>query len=201
MSPAEPTPASTLVRPTTGGYDFHEKGTMRAGSTGSDQPFERDGRLTVSASGARTILRFETDQASEEMTIRYETSRAFLERARLEQSFAAFDARFDPPQLILKAPLRVGDTWTNAWKSSGTTGTTKIRVDREELVRAFGKLTRGYVLVNTTTASGDAKGTTTSTSWYVPELGLDVKRISDFDGSYRGIAVKQHSERVLTSRP
>lgn len=174
---------------------------MRAGSTGSDQPFERDGDLTVTASGPRTTLRFQTEQASEEMTLRYEASRAFLERARLEQSFAAFDATFDPPQLILKAPLKVGDAWTNSWKSDGTSGTTKIRVDREEPLRAFGKLYRAYVIVNTTTASGDARGTTTSTSWYVAELGLDVKRISDFDGTFRGIAVKQHSERVLTSRP
>jgi hypothetical protein len=200
-TPAPATAAASLVRPQVGPYGFHDKGTMRAGSTGRDQPYERDGQLTVSESGVRTVQRFQTDQGSEELTLRYEQARAFLERARIEQSFATFDARFDPPQLVLKAPLKVGDAWANTWKSDGTSGTTKIRVDREEPIRAFGKLWRSYVIVNDTTASGDAKGTTKSSSWYVAELGLDVKRISDFDGAYRGIAVKQHSERVLTSRP
>lgn len=196
-----PSAAPRLVRPTTGRYGFHEKGTRRAGSGGQDQPYETDGSLTVSASGERTTLRFATDNGSEEMTLRYETSRAFLERARLQQSVASFDARFDPPQLILRAPMNLGDTWTNTWKSGATSGTTKIRIDREELVRAFGKVWRAVVVVNQSTASGEAKGNTSTTSWYVAELGLDVKRISDFDGTYQGIAFKQHAERVLTSRP
>lgn len=193
--------SSGLVRPATGKYGFHEEGTRRAGSAGQDQPYEDDGTLTVSASGAGTTLRFESDRGSEELTLRYEANRAFLERARLEQSVATFDARFDPPQLVLRSPLRVGDAWTNTWKANGTSGTTKIRVARNESVSAMGKTWSAFVLTNETTASGDAKGNTTSTTWYVPELGLDVKRVSDFDGTYQGIAYKQHSERTLTSRP
>ena len=189
------------MRPRAGKYGFHEKGTRRAGSAGQDQPYETDGTLTVSVSGQRNTLRFQTDQGSEELTLRYESDRALLERARLEQSFATFDARFDPPQMVLRSPMKVGDAWTNTWKADQTSGTTKIRVARKESVSAMGKTWSAYVIVNDTTASGDAKGTTTSTSWYIPELGLDVKRVSDFDGSYRGIAVKQHSERILTSRP
>lgn len=198
---SSPSTSPRLVRPTTGDYGFHEKGSRRAGSTGQDQPYETDGSLTVSASGERTTLRFATDEGSEELTLRYEASKAFLERARIEQSVASFDARFDPPQLVLRAPMKPGDAWTNKWTSNGTSGTTKIRVDREEAVRAFGRVWRATVVVNQTTASGDARGNTTTTSWYVAELGLDVKRVSDFDGTYRGIAFKQHAERVLTSRP
>jgi hypothetical protein len=194
-------PSDGPVQPARGSYRFNEKGTRRAGSTGQDQPYEQDGTLTVSASSARSTLHFETEQGSEEMTLRFERDRVLLERARIEQSIATFDAKFDPPQMVVRTPLRVGDAWTNTWKAGGTSGTTKIRVDREETVQAFGRSWRAFVIVNSTTASGDAKGTTTSTSWYVRELGLDVKRISDFEGSYQGVPFKQYSERILTSRP
>jgi hypothetical protein len=189
------------VQPATGRYGFHEEGTRRAGSTGQNQPYEHDGTLSVSESGARSTLHFETEQGSEEMTLRFEKDRVLLERARIEQSIATFDARFDPPQMVVRMPIKVGDSWTNTWKANGTSGTTKIRVDRQESIRAFGRDWRAFVIVNSTTASGDAKGTTTSASWYVAELGLDVKRVSDFEGSYQGVPFKQHAERVLTTRP
>jgi hypothetical protein len=103
--------------------------------------------------------------------------------------------------MVVRTPVKVGDSWTNTWKANGTSGTTKIRVDRQESIRAFGRDWRAFVIVNSTTASGEAKGTTTSTSWYVADLGLDVKRVSDFEGNYQGVPFKQHSERVVTSRP
>jgi hypothetical protein len=189
------------VRPATGRYAFQEKGTRRAGSAGQDQPYETSGTLSVSSSGPRTTLHFETEQGSEELTLRFERDRVLLERARIEQAIATFDARFDPPQMVVRTPIKVGDSWTNTWKANGTSGTTKIRVDRQESIRAFGKDWRAFVIVNSTTASGEAKGTTTSTSWYVADLGLDVKRVSDFEGNYQSVPYRQHSERVITRRP
>jgi hypothetical protein len=187
--------------PAAGKYRFHEEGTRRAGSTGQNQPFAVDGTLTVTHKNADVTLSFSSSQGEDEMRLRHETTRVLLTYVRLKQAVATFEGTFDPPQVVLRWPLRSGDTWTNEWKAGNTSGTTKITITREETIRAFGRDWNTYVIANHTDARGDAQGTTESTSWYAPELGLDIKRVSDFKGTYKGVPFDQRSERTLTSRP
>ena len=190
-------PAPTIPR--AGRYTIHVSGTRTAGSTGQPQPFEGDGTLDVAVSGADVTLDSDSPEGTEHLETRHTSRGVLLRRARIEQFTFTFDASFSPPQLIIRSPIRVGDDWTNDWTAEGTSGTSRFQVLREETITALGRSWRTFVIENRTTTTGDAKGTNTTTSWYSPELGLDLKRVSDFEGRYREVPFSQRSERVITA--
>lgn len=193
--------ASSPTVPKAGKYGFHEEGTRRAGTTGTDQPYETDGTLTVTRDGKATDLTFSSSEGEEEMDLRHEPSEVLLTHVRFRQGVTSFETTFDPPQVVLKWPVEVGQSWTNEWSADGTEGTTEITVARRETIRAMGRDWETFVIENHTETSGEAEGTQDSTSWYSPKLGLDVKRVADFEGTYQGVPFDRHSERMLTSRP
>ena len=100
----------------------------------------------------------------------------------------------------MRLPIAVGDTWTNTWTTGGVSGTSDFAIERREPIEAFGQTWDAVVISNHTEMSGDANGTQDSMSWYVVELGLDIKRISELSGRYQGIPFELHDERVLTAR-
>ncbi len=189
------------AQPKVGAYTFHEKGTRRAGSAGQSQPYEEDGTLNVSRSGSDATLSYQNSQGKEDMTLRFERDRVLLTHVMIQQSIGSFGGDLQPPPMVVRWPVRVGDSWSGSWTANGTSGKTSVRVDRSESMSAMGSAWKTYVLETTTTTTGQASGTTKVTSWYAPDLGLDLRRVSDFSGSYQGVPFQAHSDQVITSRP
>jgi hypothetical protein len=196
-------PGEGPPRPKVGRYTFHSQGSRQVGPGASPQPFDDNTTMDVSITGDDEIQRTQSGNGSAEIHLRFARDGLLLVRTRARSGAFQFDQTFDPPQLIVRWPLYVGEEWTGSFRSDkyDTEGTYHAHVLRRENAALVGRDLVTYVISSEVRTTGQLSGTIAATLWYSPEVGLTVHRITDADESYAGYPFKSHSEDVLTGTP
>jgi hypothetical protein len=90
-----------------------------------------------------------------------------------------------PPVLLRPRRLKVGTTWESIYQISGIVFQRRSKVVRREKVAVAGATVPTFVIQSEETLTGALHGDESSTAWWAPTLGVDV-RVEwhrNFDGS------------------
>ena len=219
-APASPSPTSPgsppgtgapqgptrVAVPATGAWRYHVEGTRKVGLAGSPQPVDEDVTTEVSRTGGtdeapEMRLYTRTGSGTEDDVRRYGAGQVEMLSTNLSGFGISFGGTFQPPQVLVRWPVRVGDAWASDWTAGDTRGHTSSRVTGE---RSFtlGSLTSTCSVVESTSdLSGDASGTETQAACWAVELGIAVEIETTADVTYQGVPVEIDEHRVLTARP
>jgi len=195
-----------LAVPATGGWRFRVEGTRRVGAAGSTQPFAEEVTTEVTRVGgtdtvAEIRLRTESDSGTEEYTRRHQPQLIELLATRLSAGLTSFGGTLDPPQLLIRWPLEIGDRWASDWSSGSTTGHSSSEVIGARDVTAAGRSWRCYDIRTDTTFTGDAQGEQHQTACWVPDLGMSIDDDQDYRGTYNGVSFEISSHTSLLATP
>ena len=199
-------PPDRVAVPTAGDWAYHVEGTRRFGAAGTDQPFAEDTTTRVARSGGseeapEVTLSSESGQGSQEERRRYGPTAVELLSTKLGGAGASFSGTFDPPQVLLRWPVQVGQSWSSPWSTGSTSGTTTTKVTGTRDVDVAGARHRCWVVRSDTTFSGEASGEQHRTACWVERLGMSVDTEEQFAGTYNGVPFDVRSRAVLRSHP
>lgn len=195
-----------VADPTPGAWRYEVEGTRKIGLAGSSQPFREDATAQVSRVGGtdkEPEMRVLTESgfATTEETRRYTSTAVDLLSLRASSAGLAYGGTFTTPQLLLRNPMRVGDTWTSRWRTEGTKGTTTATVTGTRTVTVAGRALRCYLIQRHTALSGDVAGTQQQTTCWVAELGMPALDDQQLQGTYQGVGFDARARMTLRSTP
>ncbi|MEW6474255.1 MAG: MMPL family transporter [Actinomycetota bacterium] len=203
---AGPTPSDRVAVPALGGWRYRAEGTRKIGLAGSTQPFNEETTTQVSRVGGddhTPELRLLTESGSGTVDERRRYGPAAVELLALRVSSAglAYGGTFTPPQLLLRWPTRIGDTWTSHWTTDDTRGSTTAKVVEERTVTVAGRTLRCYLVDRNTTFSGAVEGTQHQRSCWSRDLGMVADDQQEFQGTYQGVRFEGRAHLTLLSTP
>ena len=192
--------------PAQGAWRYEVEGTRTIGLAGSSQPFHEATTAEVSRVGGtdtapEMLVRTQSSFATTEETRRYSATAVDLLSLRASSAGLGYGGTFTSPQLLLRNPIRVGDTWTGNWRTEGTEGTTSAKVTGTRTVTLAGRDVRCYVVVRHTTLSGDITGTQEQRSCWIPHLGMPAEDEQQLHGTYEGVGFDANARMTLRSTP
>jgi putative drug exporter of the RND superfamily len=205
-APTGPAAPDRVAIPALGDWRYHVEGTRRIGLAGSTQPFNEDATTQVSRVGGddrAPELRLLTQSPSGTVDERRHYAPAAVNLLALKVTSAglSYGGTFAPPQLLLRWPVRIGDTWRSDWTTDDTKGTTTATVTGERTITVAGRTLRCFVVDRDTTLTGAVEGTQRQRSCWVPELGMVADDNQDFQGTYQGVRFEAHAHFTLVGTP
>jgi putative drug exporter of the RND superfamily len=205
-APAAPASAGRVAVPALGGWRYRAEGTRKVGLAGSTQPFNEEATTQVSRVGGddqtpELRLLTESGSGTVDERRRYGPAAVDLLALRVSSAGLVYGGTFTPPQLLLRWPVRIGDTWTSTWTTEDTRGTTTAKVVEERTVTVADRSLRCYVVDRNTTVAGAVEGTQRQRSCWAPTLGMVADDEQDFQGTYQGIRFEGRVHLTLLSTP
>ncbi|MEW6476960.1 MAG: MMPL family transporter [Actinomycetota bacterium] len=205
-TPAAPAGAARVAIPAAGGWRYRAEGTRKIGLAGSTQPFNEETTTQVSRIGgddhtAEIRVLTESSSGTVDERRRYGPAAVDLLALRVASAGLTYGGTFTPPQLLLRWPVRIGDTWTSQWTAEDTKGTTTAKVTGERTVVVAGRNYRCSVVERDTTFTGAVEGTQHQRSCWVPALGMVADEEQEFQGTYQGIRFEGRAHLTLLSPP
>lgn len=184
--------ATRVAPPAVGAWTYHLHGTRKVGAAGSEQPFDEDATTQVSRLGGTADspelrLRTDTNAGSQQYDRRYAAARVQLLATQQSSAALSYGGRFDPPQDLIRWPVRPGATWSSDWTLGTVQGHTDNTVQSNRTVTISGKTYTCYVVDSRSTFRGDAQGDQHTTSCWVAELGMVASEHETFQGTYKGV--------------
>jgi hypothetical protein len=211
--PAAPT-ASTTAAPSTSGlhapapgnWRYHLDGTRKIGLAGSTQPFSEDVTTAVSnvrSSADQTDVDLRTDSGSgtEQDRRRYSSSSIALLSTQRSGAGMSFGGTLQPPQVLLRQPAKVGDTWQTDWTTETLHGRSTSRVSGTRTVTVASSRYDCIEVTTDSTFSGDAEGSQHDVSCWITALGMIATADETFQGTFHNVPFEIHQRRALTSLP
>lgn len=204
--PARSTDPNRVAPPATGNWLYAVQGTRKVGAAGSEQPFQEDATTVVARTGGsdeapEVRLRTETNGGSQQQDRRYEPQRVQLLATDVSSAGIAYGGTFQPPQDLIRWPVRTGASWSSDWTLGSVSGRTETTVRGTREVSVAGTRYTCYEIFSRTTFRGDAEGTQTTDSCWVAELGMTAVERQVFQGSYNGVPFDSDSTATLKARP
>ena|GEM_PF-62937 len=205
-APGGPAGPARIAAPAQGGWQYHVTGTRKIGSAGSTQPFTEDDTTQVSQVGGTADtpeMRVYTQSGSgtQDDRRRYAPDAVTLDATQLSSSGVSYGGTLNPPQVLARWPLRVGDSWGGDFTMSGTQGHDQSKVIGERDVSVGGKPVHCYDVQTDTTFSGQAQGQQHQVACWAPALGMSIDDTVHYSGSYNGIAFDINQHNILTAAP
>jgi hypothetical protein len=205
-APTGPAAPDRVVIPALGDWRYHVEGTRRIGLAGSTQPFNEEATTQVSRVGGddrAPELRLLTQSGSGTVDERRRYAPATVDLLALTVTSAglSYGGTFTPPQLLLRWPVRIGDSWRGDWTTEDTRGTTTATVTGERTVTVAGRTLRCFVVDRDTALTGAVEGTQRQRSCWVPELGMVADDNQDFQGTYQGVRFEAQAHFTLIGTP
>jgi RND superfamily putative drug exporter len=203
---AAPTGPTRIAVPAVGAWRFHLEGTRKIGAAGSAQPFSEDATTQVSRVGgddrnAEMRLQTQSSNGSQDDRRRYQPDSVLMLSTQLSSSGMSFGGTLQPPQLIARWPLRVGDQWASDWTTGSVNGHTTGQVADQRLVTVAGRTFQCWDIKTDTTFTGAAQGQQHQTACWVPQLGMSVDDQVQFQGTYNNIPFDVNTHASLLATP
>lgn len=111
------------------------------------------------------------------------------------------DEDYKPPSIWVPARLKVGETWTQTSTAGERTERTTGEVLRRQTVTVGAGTFETFVIESFTELSGRSNGTHRSTTWFAPDLGLAVRKVSATDVTDSGAEFTSEMDLRLASLP
>ncbi len=146
-------------------------------------------------------LHTETSFATTDETRRYGSGSVDALSLKANALGLAYGGTFDPPQQLIRLPVRVGESWTSRWTAGGTRGETASTVTGTRSITIAGQRLDCYVVERTTTMSGDVTGTQRQRTCWLPTLGMPAVDEQELQGTYQGITFKARATMTLAEPP
>lgn len=202
-----PTPAgpTRITAPATGTWTYHLTGTKRL-LGGQPQPIDEPSPTTVTITGGtdeRPELRLATENSTytREDTRRFAADGVELLNTTFTASGTTFGGPLQPPQLLIRWPIAVGDTWTGTSTAGSTTITGTGQVLGERNVTTPAGTFHCWDVQLDATIEGTVQGEQHETACWVPELGMAVEINQSIRGTYSGFPFELTTQAVLQARP
>jgi hypothetical protein len=198
-------PPTRIVVPAVGTWRYHVTGTRKIGA-GNPSPIDEDSNTAVSRTGGtddapelRVLM--QTSTYTRDDTRRYAPDGVTLLATQFSASGAQFGGTLNPPQLLARWPLTVGDTWSGHSTAGSLTidGTGTVTGERDVTTPA-GSFHCWDVQLDAT-ISGSVSGEQHDTSCWVPQLGLPVESHQQLKGTYNGIPFEMNLDFTLLAMP
>lgn len=178
--------------PAPGEWRYHVKGRRSVGAAGSAVPFDEGAIARVtpvdeSARGAQIRVSLKTDFADSEELRRYTARRIEVLEQRVSAAGLGYGGKFDPAQVLLPDPLRIGKARSSTWTADGVRGRTEIVVVEIRRERVGGRVERCYLVERRTTMRGDVDGEQIQRTCWAPRLGMPITDDMRLSGTYRGV--------------
>jgi RND superfamily putative drug exporter len=204
-APNGPGGPTRISVPATGTWTYHVTGSRRLAG-GSPEPIDENSPTEVSRTGGTDDspeLRLYTSSSTftRDDTRRFGPGGVELLATTFTASGATFGGTLQPPQLLARWPLVVGDSWSGT-STAGTmtiTGTGRV-VGERDLTTQAGTFHCWDVQLDAT-ITGDVKGEQHETSCWVPELGMPVETTQQMSGTYNGIPFEVNLASALLTTP
>jgi hypothetical protein len=195
-----PPPATAAgLQPTTPGkYTYHLTGQ------GNGQNIDTQLTMTVDPpTGGDQHSTTQTQQGSEEQTLRYQANGLYLVELKLNAGFIQKDFTPNPPALQYPEPATIGKTWSWSVTSSDgkTTVNTSFQVLRTENQTVGSETVPTTVLKVTITTSGDIVSKSDSTYWISEKYRLIVRTDSTADTTSPIVTHSTTSQVLLSTKP
>ncbi|WP_019874565.1 MMPL family transporter [Sporichthya polymorpha] len=195
-----------IAAPLEGRWTYRVEGTRKVGAAGSDQPFAEDADTVVTRTGGgpdrpEFALHTETSFATTDETRRYTSGSVDALSLKANALGLSYGGTFDPPQQLIRRPIRIGESWTSRWKAGGTRGESTSTVTGTRPVTIEGRRLDCYIIERTTTMSGDVTGTQRQRTCWLPTLGMPAIDEQELQGTYQGITFKARATMTLTEPP
>ena len=194
-----PPAAAAGLQPTAPGkYNYHLTGQ------GNGQNIDTQITMTVDApKGGDQHSTTQTQQGSEEQTLRYQANGIYLVELKLNAGFIQKDFTPNPPALQYPEPATIGKTWSWSVTSSDgkTTVNTSFQVLRTENQTVGSETVPTTVLKVTITTSGDIVSKSDSTYWISEKYRLIVRQDSTADTTTPIVTHSTTSQVLLSTKP
>jgi hypothetical protein len=193
LAPASSVPVSgaaadsTIAAPTSGTWLYKSTGSKSLLGSGP-QPINEDVTTTVSKTGSNIRVRSVSNTLTRDDTRRYSSTGVELLATTFNASGASFGGDLNPPQLLARAPLKAGDTWSGSSTAGGVTlkGTGRVLGPRDVTTPA-GSFRCWDIQLDATITGSNLQGEQHETACWVPELGLPVVSTQTMTGTYSGL--------------
>jgi hypothetical protein len=194
-----------IAIPTEGRWTYHLNGSKRL-LGGQPQPVDEDSPTDVTRTGsaddsAEMRLLTTNSTYTRDDTRRFGPAGVELLATTFNASGATFGGTLQPPQLLARWPLTIGDTWsgTSTAGSMTITGTGRV-IGERDLTTPAGAFHCWDIQLDAT-ITGDVQGEQHDTSCWVPELGMPVETTQTLSGTYSGFPFEVNLHGLLQSRP
>jgi hypothetical protein len=111
------------------------------------------------------------------------------------------EVSFDPAQLRVQLPLRVGSRWSTSGGDGARTEKGTSTVEATDLLRVGGEQVTTYRITTHIDISGDESGSRDQVWWYAPSWSLPVKWSERIDASRSGASYREDVTVTVLSRP
>ncbi|MGQ0842843.1 MAG: MMPL family transporter [Sporichthyaceae bacterium] len=191
VGPAKP-PAIRIASPALGNWRYRATGSRSVGAAGSDVPFDEEATSQVERTGGtertpQLEVTTRTSFATLNETRRYRPGTVEALEFRVSAAGLAYGGRFDPPQVLLSTPIRIGAERTSRWVAEGVRGSTRTTVVEARRVTVDGRAVDCYLVDRRTTLTGDVEGEQRQRTCWAPSLGMAATDDLTVTGTYRGI--------------
>ena len=201
----QPDPPSRIVAPRVGTWQYHVTGNRTIGA-GQPSPIDENATTDVTRTGGTDdtpemrVLQH-TSTYTRDDARRYGTDGVTLLATQFSASGAQFGGPLDPPQLLVRWPLTIGDTWSGRSTAGSLTvdGTGTVTGERD-VTTPIGTFHCWDVQLDAT-ISGSVSGEQHDKSCWVPELGLPVESHQQLKGTYNGIPFAMNLDFNLVAVP
>lgn len=193
--------------PAAGTYTYEQSGAFTISGTTFEPSPEGTlevARATESSGGLRQrqVRRYSEDSTTD-TTLLFRSKGVLLVEQTVRFGFQEVRCRTDEPLLLVKLPLRVGDSWSDETTCDGMrirlTGSV-VRTERRQV--GSGRVDT-FVVRHRLTASGeDYSQSAERTSWLSPAHGLVVRSVEEGEGKFRGLPyTNERTEQLVRLRP
>jgi uncharacterized membrane protein YdfJ with MMPL/SSD domain len=201
----ETAPPDRIAVPALGQWTYHLTGSKQL-LGGNPQPVDETSTTDVTRTGGADDapeLRLLTSNSTytRDDTRRFPATGVELLATTFTASGASFGGPLDPPQLLVRWPLTVGDTWSGTSTAGDMTiqGTGRVVGERDVTTPAGGFHCWDVQLDATIT--GSVQGEQHETSCWVPALGMPVLTSQTMSGTYNGFPFEVTLEATLQALP
>lgn len=199
-------PPTRIAAPVEGRWAYRVEGTRKVGAAGSEQPFAENADTVVTRTGGTSerpefALHTETSFATTDESRRYGSGSVDALTLKANALGLAYGGTFDPPQQLIRLPIRVGESWSSRWTAGGTRGETASTVTGTRSITIEGQRLVCYMVERTTTMSGDVTGTQRQRTCWLPTLGMPAVDEQELQGTYQGITFEARATMTLAEPP
>jgi hypothetical protein len=210
---ATPAPARGLALPRLGSYGVAIEGTerVRFGPVSfCSRGFPTRSTLVIKHAAGETPASFAFDHEfsslhKERHIYGYSTRGVFLDFEGASVNCGGIEQKtensFKPPELKVKLPLHVGDTWRGRSVGAHRTENYSARVIRREPVSVRGRAYTTYVIDHSVEMTGDERGRRSQRWWYAPALAMALRWHEEIDASRMGATYSESATFRITSLP
>jgi hypothetical protein len=189
-----------------GRWVYRVEGTRKVGAAGSEQPFSENADTVITRTGGTSdrpefALHTETSFATTDESRRYGSGSVDALSLRANALALSYGGTLDPPQQLIRLPIRVGESWTSRWTAGGTRGETASTVTGTRSILIEGQRLLCYTVERNTTMSGDVTGSQHQRTCWLPTLGMPAVDEQELQGTYQGITFKARATMTLADPP